>query len=305
MTTIEAAARAAARSGFRPRELGGFAITPLACLVQGVQDGDVLHARAIRAAIDSGLNLVVVRDEGALAFVARLIDPDERAGLVFAAPFEHADVDVVLAPALLVELEPESLASALPSFDAAGRSVIAMRRLEHAADPRIGDALAHVRKLEAAWATDLGARIRTGDGDAADLFRWSRTLERFVAEDGTSDTWQRLRHEVIAPHVGRASAALLAHLGGEDRDAFAAWWQRYGTALHQAFTAIESAASTPQQRLAAAIEPLVPEALRALPLACRVLGIALSAPVCAVAVDLRSPADVAQLAAIAQRIAAR
>jgi len=34
-------------------------------------------------------------------------------------------------------------------------------------------------------------------------------------------------------------------------------------------------------------------------LSCRALGIALSAPVCAAAVDLRSPADVAQLALLA------
>jgi hypothetical protein len=302
LTTIDAAARAAARSGFRPRELGGFPITPLACLVRELREGDVLHARAIRAAIDGGINLFVVAEPSSFAMLAKLVDPDERAGLVIASPHASPDVDVMLAPEMLVDFELAELATALRSIDAATGVVIATCPVERDSDPRTGNALAQVRKLEAAWATDLGARIRTGDGDATDLFRWSRALERFVAEGGGADAWQRLRHDVIAPHVGRASAALLAHLSGDDRESFATWWQRYGTALHHAFVAIESATSDPppQLRIAAAIDPILPAALRALPLPCRALGIALSAPVCAAAVDLRSPADVAQLAALAQ-----
>jgi len=325
--TAEATARAAARSGFRARELAGLSVTPLACAVQNVHAGDVLHARAIRAAIDHGINLLLVPavEPEALGLLARLIDTDEREGLVVATVAElrgaaeavDLAIDVIIDADMLVELEPTRLPTALRSIDAAiaaGRPVIATHCL-HArmpdgrrvalvdppADARIGEALALVRKLEAAWATDLGARIRTGSGDAADLFRWSRALERFVVERGTADGWQQLRHEVIAPHVGRASAALLAHLGGDERESFATWWQRYGTALHTAFVAIETAESDPppQLRIAARIDPVLPEALRALPLACRALGIALSAPVCAAAVELRSPAEVAQLALLA------
>jgi len=325
--TAEATARAAARSGFRARELAGLVVTPLGCAVQDVRAGDVLHARAIRAAIDSGVNLLLVPavEPEALGLLARLITPDEREGIVVATVAElgaaaqtlDLAIDVLIEADTLVELDPTRLATALRSIDAAiaaGRPVIATRCLEvrtpdgrrialvdPPADRRITDLLAIVRKLEAAWATDLGARIRTGDGDAADLFRWSRAIERFVGDGGTADAWQRLRHDVIAPHVGRASAALLAHLSGAHRDAFATWWQHYGTALHDVFVAIETAASDPppQNRIATAIDPLLPEPWRTLPLSCRALGIALSAPVCAAAVDLRSPADVAQLALLA------
>lgn len=166
--------------------------------------------------------------------------------------------------------------------------------------PQVAAALAQLRKLEAIWAGELGRRIRTEAGDATDLFRWGQFLAQVMARGDDLSSWERVRYEIVAPHVGQTSAALLANLQGPDRDAFARWWQAYGTGLHVAFTAIETQLRTtpPHQLVSAAIDPFLPGAWRSLPLSCRAVAVALSAPISSVAVGMPTPASVAELLAL-------
>ncbi|MGH1340040.1 MAG: aldo/keto reductase [Nannocystales bacterium] len=153
--------------------------------------------------------------------------------------------------------------------------------------------LARVRKLEAEWAMGLGQQLMVGPGEnAVDLFRWGQELAPRLSSMGL-EQWTRLRHDVIATHLGRTSAALLAALEGETRSAFSAWWERYGTTLHEAFEAIEAALRSARRDLArrvcTALDPQLPAPWRALPLSNKAILSALSAPVSTVAVGMRQP----------------
>ena len=164
-------------------------------------------------------------------------------------------------------------------------------------------ALQRVRKLEAQWATGLGAQILTEDGsdNAVDLFRLGQELSGKIAELDL-ERWQHLRHHVIAPMVGQTSASLLKSLTGDARDVFAQWWTRYGTALHEAFEAIEAALHGKQFDIANAIgdalDPHLPEPWRDLPLSRKAVLTALTAPVGTVLVGMRRPAYVHDIVAL-------
>lgn len=164
-------------------------------------------------------------------------------------------------------------------------------------------ALALVRKLEGTWADELGRRIVTEDGsdNAIDLFRWGQELARAWRRIDDRERWRSLRHEMIAPQLGHASAALLANLRGDERQAFAQWWQRYGTAMHDAFTAIEAWLERPpsaQATIARALDPFLPAPWRDLPLSRKAILVALSAPVGCVLVGMRRPGWVADMLAL-------
>ncbi len=163
--------------------------------------------------------------------------------------------------------------------------------------------LAAVRKLEGQWATGLGARLRTEDGDdAVDLFRWGQELSSRLAELEGLEQWSRLRHNVIAPHVGRTSAGLLSALQGEDRDEFARWWEAYGTALHAAFSAIETQLGQRRravvERVRAKLVPHLPAPWRDLPLSRQAVLALLGAPISAVLVGMRQPKYVFDMLAL-------
>jgi aryl-alcohol dehydrogenase-like predicted oxidoreductase len=221
---------------------------------------------------------------------------------------------VVQLPVNLLELGATATAQDRPSplaaAAAAGLGLLAERPLRplraaplvepRGESPELATPLAALRKLEARWASDLGRALRIGGGDATDLFRWGQLLSQAEARPDDLDGWQRLRHDVIAPHVGQASAALLGHLQGEERLAFGQWWREYGTALHAAFTAIErSLVRAPfGRRVAAAIDPVLPESWRSLSLAARAVAVAASSGVTAAMVGMRTPAAVADLLAL-------
>ncbi|MBX7083974.1 MAG: hypothetical protein K1X88_32500, partial [Nannocystaceae bacterium] len=220
-------------------------------------------------------------------------------------------------PVNLLALAP-ACADAGPSWlrgaDEAGVAVLASQtiraRVGEAALPllELGDdepardaALHAVRKLEAQWAAGLGQRLRIGSGDdAVDLFRWGQDLSRRAQSLRDAAAWQTLRRDVVAPHVGRTAAALLEALHGEARDEFARWWQRYGTALHEAFEAIEAALARPrpQPRIAAAIDGLLPPHWRALPLSRKAVLTVLASPIAAALVGMQSPVAVADMLAL-------
>ena len=157
------------------------------------------------------------------------------------------------------------------------------------------DELAKVRKLEASWATGLGTRLVTDDGkdNAVDLFRWGQELSKQLGELSSLDHWRQLRHEVIAPHLGKTSAALLQTLTGESKDEFAKWWTDYGSAMHQAFDAIEGGLRGLRHNtataVAGALDPLLPEPWRSLPLSRKAVLTLLCAPISSVLVGMRKP----------------
>lgn len=164
----------------------------------------------------------------------------------------------------------------------------------------LDEALARARKLEARWATGLGKRLRTEGGeDAVDLFCWGRELSRALPQIGTLDQWQRLRHEVIAPHLGRTSAGLLAALEGEAKEEFSQWWEEYGTALHGLFTAVEQHLGREHRaltsRLTEHLDPHLPAPWRSLPLSRKAVLSLLCAPISSVLVGMRQPGYVADM----------
>ena len=164
------------------------------------------------------------------------------------------------------------------------------------------EVLGRVRKLEAEWATGLGKQLMVGpDENAIDLFRWGQELApRLPAL--TLEQWTHLRHEVVAPHLGRTSAALLDALEGEPRQAFAGWWERYGTVLHEAFEAVEGALRSRRRDLAGrigdALDSVLPEPWRELPLSNKAIRTALCAPVYCVAAGMRQPGYVHDVLAL-------
>jgi len=165
-------------------------------------------------------------------------------------------------------------------------------------------ALAVVRKLEGQWASGLGKRLVTEEGgdDAVDLFRWGQELSRRLPQLGSLEQWARLRHEVIAPHLGQTSAGLLRALEGEAKQEFARWWEAYGTAMHQLYTALEQHLGQRHQalaeQLAERLDPHLPAPWRSLPLSRKVVLGLLSAPVSSVLVGMRQPGYVLDMLAL-------
>lgn len=162
--------------------------------------------------------------------------------------------------------------------------------------------LGRVRKLEAQWATGLGKQLMVGpDENAIDLFRWGQELAPRL-RSMTLAQWTHLRHEVVAPHLGRTSAALLDALEGDAREAFARWWGTYGTALHEAFEAVEGALRSRRRDIAGrirdALGPVLPAPWGGLPLSNQAILTALSAPVSCVAVGMRQPGYVHDVLAL-------
>lgn len=239
-------------------------------------------------------------DAGALArrlVLARDGDVGCRAWFVPTNPIEHAAI-----ASLPDGRSPSSIAHAMGIATIAIRPISARTadgplRLVETRAAELTESLTGLRRLEGAWASGLGRRLRGAAGDAVDLFRWSAVLSDPTLRGPDREAWQTLRHEVIAPHVGRAAAALLGHLQGSDRDEFAAWWQAYGTTLHHTFAAIEHVAThvDPAQRIGQLIDPLLPAGLRHAPLPVRAVGFALSVGATAVRVGIRTPAEAAML----------
>src|SRR5690606_29440266 len=168
----------------------------------------------------------------------------------------------------------------------------------------VDEALARVRKLEGQWATGLGKRILTEEGgdDAVELFRWGQELSRGLPQLSSLEQWMRLRHEVVAPHLGRTSAGLLAALQGEAKQEFATWWEAYGTAMHGLYGAIERHLGRRHRALADEVaqrlDPHLPAPWRTLPLSRKAVLSLLSAPISSVLVGMRQPGYVADMLAL-------
>lgn len=176
-------------------------------------------------------------------------------------------------------------------------------------EPELEATLVPLRKLEARWATGLGRELAVeGGGDAVDLFRWGQEMTRILPEIRDPARWEALRTEVIAPHVGQASATLLRVLEGDTRSAFATWWEAYGTALHRTFQAAQAAVQQQSQieRAVQGLESPFQAAEGPLSSAQRVLGAWLGRELpglACVLVDVRHPREVADLMGVRERLA--
>src|SRR5690606_37830670 len=112
----------------------------------------------------------------------------------------------------------------------------------------------------------------------------------------------RLRHEIIAPHLGQTARVLLGALQGAAHEEVKAWWTRYGTALHEAVVAIERGLTSTRQGLAAAVaqrlDPHLPAPWLSLPLSRKAVLTLLSTPVSSVLVGMRQPGYVQDISAL-------
>lgn len=294
-------------------------------LLRVIGEGDVAALRreaqalasAQAAGLVGGVGLAIDDDDDDVPTAAA--SPLAR-GLAIAESLASAGHPITAVRVAMNLLEPASLCDdeALAKAAVAGIAVIAARPLSPRGaamprlvaggpDPAVAQALAAVRKLEAEWVAGLGRAIQTGDGsdDARDLFRWGQQLARTWGERDDALSWSRwesLRRDVIAPQVGRAAAALLAALEGEARAEFAHWWQRYGTALHDAFAAIEAALhrDDAHARVLAALRSCLPAAAGALPLSRAAVFAVASRPLAAVAVTMRQPTELVDMLALAE-----
>lgn len=300
----------------------------------GLAHVDVVLLRVTDGADVAGLRreaeaLASARAQGRVGALGLAIDDDEPVrgegsplarALVVAGQLAASGHAITVVRVAMNLFETASLRddAALAAAAAAGVAVIATRPLaprgaalaklvSGAPDPAVLHALAAVRKLEAEWVAGLGRAIKTGDGsdDARDLFRWGQQLARtWAAPDAALPwaQWESLRRDVIAPQVGRAAAALLSALEGDARAEFAHWWQRYGTALHSAFTAIEAALRRDETygRVHAALRDALPEAAAALPLSRAAVFAVASRPLAAVAVTMRQPTELVDMLGLAE-----
>lgn len=291
-------------------EIGAYGVSSNGFVLPGSDAASVSVARVVALAEEvagSEHNMSVVQMPMNLLELAAVNEPAEPGGATPLQQAEAADLGV------LVNRPLNALAvtgEAVTGEAVTGKAITAGRRRLVRLAPGGGEpdpgqrsldaALAAARKLEAQWATGLGQHLVVEAGeDAGDLFRWGRELSTHLEEMTSLEQWSVLRHDVIAPHLGKTSGALLSALQGSDRESFAQWWEAYGTAMHTVFTAIEARISAERFALADEItrrlDPLLPEPWRAMPLSAKAVLPLLGAPISAVLVGMRQPGYVADM----------
>ncbi len=169
----------------------------------------------------------------------------------------------------------------------------------------IDQQLSKVGVLEQEYRTSLAPNIPPSgtETSTAEYFNWSAELRRIRQQIQGLEHWEQIEHHMIAPHINRVIQLLSHQLSGGAAEQWEHWRQRYIPELltllrgfrHEATS--RSQAQT--QRVARAIDPLLPTSRRAASLSQKMLWLLMSTPgVTCVLNGMRTPTYVEDSLAI-------
>ncbi|HKQ33710.1 MAG TPA: hypothetical protein VJT11_00255, partial [Nitrospiraceae bacterium] len=138
----------------------------------------------------------------------------------------------------------------------------------------------------------------SGQGMApADFFTWAIELTRVRPQIQGLEHWEQIEHHMIAPHVNQVMQALSRQLTGTAAEQWEAWRDRYVPQLLTLLRGLRREATERSRAktasVAAALDPLLPEARRGESLSRKALWVLASTPgVTCVLNGMRAPAYV-------------
>jgi len=148
----------------------------------------------------------------------------------------------------------------------------------------IEEALRAVRSLEEEYRSALAPVIpHGGEGTKpADFFNWAAELARIGPHIQGLEHWEQIEHQMIAPHVNQVLQAIPRLLSGASAEQWETWRDRYVPSLltllrglrHEAIEKSRGRA----EKVAASIDPLLPEARRKESLSRKALWVLSSTP---------------------------
>ncbi|MBH0201182.1 MAG: DUF255 domain-containing protein [Nitrospira sp.] len=169
----------------------------------------------------------------------------------------------------------------------------------------IDQQLSTVGALEEEYRNTLAPNIPpSGAGTApADYFNWSAELRRIHPQIQGLEHWEQIEHHMIAPQINRVLQLLSHQLSGDRAEQWEHWRQRYVPELLTLLRGFRRDATmrsrTQTERVARAIDPLLPVARRTASLSQKMLWLLASTPgVTCVLNGMRTPAYVEDSAAI-------
>jgi len=147
----------------------------------------------------------------------------------------------------------------------------------------LDEALRQVGALEEEFDGEIGSRLRTSGGGAVPrLFDWSVQLAGLSGRFEGIEQWQGIEEHQISPRLFHTVGALRSGLPEERAEFFEGWLARYLPAMGDLLAIFRSEAAASSQktsdRIAAALNPALPEALRAESLSRKALHIVASTP---------------------------
>ncbi|MFM8552823.1 MAG: aldo/keto reductase [Nitrospiraceae bacterium] len=160
-------------------------------------------------------------------------------------------------------------------------------------------------KLEEEYRRTIAPSIaHAGQGMApAEYFNWAEELTKLRPKVQSLEHWEQIESQMIAPHINQVLRALSQHLQGEQGDIWQSWRERYVPELLALLKTLRREATVKSRQkteaIAAAIDPLLPDARRKESLSRKALWVLASTPgVTTVLNGMRTPRYVADSSAI-------
>jgi aryl-alcohol dehydrogenase-like predicted oxidoreductase len=147
----------------------------------------------------------------------------------------------------------------------------------------LDEALRRVAALEEEFDREIGSRLRTSTGDRAPrLFDWADQLSGLSGRCEGMEQWQAIQEHQISPRLFHAVGALRSGLPAERLEFLEVWLARYLPDLGDVLAIFQSEAAAASQkrsdRIAATLEPHLPDSLRGESLSRKALHLVASPP---------------------------
>jgi uncharacterized protein len=148
----------------------------------------------------------------------------------------------------------------------------------------LGEALRALGELEAEYRTKLAPAIPHGTQGLhpKDFFNWAEELASVQGRLQGMEHWEQIEHQMIAPHVNQVLQAIPRVLQGPAVEQWQAWRDRYIPVLLASLSILRREATEKSRartrRVAAAIDPLLPESRRKESLSRKALWVLMSTP---------------------------
>jgi hypothetical protein len=145
-------------------------------------------------------------------------------------------------------------------------------------------ALRAVRDLEEEYRSTLAPVIpHSGKGmEPKDYFNWAEELTPVRERLRGAEHWEQIEHQMIAPHVNQVLQAIPRVLQGPAMEQWESWRDRYIPRLLALLGLLRREAAEKSrartQRVAAAIDPLLPESRRSESMSRKALWVLISTP---------------------------